>query len=164
MAGRMRGLLAATAGFVLLVVALGPAAFGAAHTVDTAAVTIKGTSAKVLTDAKGMTLYYVDSDTPARSSCTGGCAQIWPPLLSTSAPTSEDPLPGKLTLVKTGNGSQVAYKGHLLYRYSGDSAPHQANGQGIAGKWWVAKLDVKAAMGGGPAAPSGGSKYDKGGY
>lgn len=164
MTGRVRGLLAGTAVVALFAVAFGPAAFGAAYTVETAAVTIKGMSEKALTDEKGMTLYYVNSDTPSSSSCTGGCAQIWPPLLSTSAPTSEDKLPGKLSVVKTANGSQVAYQGHLLYRYSGDSAAGQANGQGVAGKWWVAKLDLKPAMSSGSTQPSNGGDYGKGGY
>ncbi len=166
MAERMRGMLAGAVGAALIAAALGPAAFGAGYTVDTAAITVKGMSAKVLTDEKGMTLYYVSSDTPTSSSCTGGCAQIWPPLLSTSAPTSEGRLPGRLTAVKTGNGSQVAYNGHLLYRYSGDTGPHQANGQGVAGKWWVAKIDLKPAAMSGPGQPSTGgtNKYDKGGY
>lgn len=165
MTGRIKGLLTGAAVVALLAVALGPAAFGAAYTVDTAAVTIKGMSEKVLTDAKGMTLYYVNSDTPSSSSCTGGCAQIWPPLLSTSTPTSEDKLPGKLTMVKTANGSQVAYQGHLLYRYSGDTAKGQTNGQGIAGKWWVAKLDLKAGAAGAGSTPSkpAGSGYGNGG-
>jgi predicted lipoprotein with Yx(FWY)xxD motif len=160
----MTALLAGTLGLVLLAALAGPAAFGAAHTVDTASIMVKGVSTKVLTDAKGMTLYYVDSDTPSSSSCTGGCAQIWPPLLSTSAPAAEEQLPGKLALVKTANGSQVSYNGHLLYTYSGDTAPHQANGQGVAGKWWVAKVDLKPAAAGGTGQPKPGNVYDKGGY
>src|SRR5579859_424286 len=106
---RMTALLAGTIGLVLLAALAGPGAFGAAYTVDTASIMVKGVSTKVLTDAKGMTLYYVDSDTPSRSSCTGGCAQIWPPLLGTQAPAAEGSLPGKLALVKTANGSQVSY-------------------------------------------------------
>ena len=109
--------------------------------------------------------YYVDSDTPSRSSCTGGCAQIWPPLLSTPAPATDEQLPGKLALVKTANGSQVSYNGHLLYMYSGDTAPHQANGQGVAGKWWVAKVDVKPAAAGAPGQPKpSNSGYGNGGW
>ena len=158
--------LAAAAAFVLVGAASGPAALGAGYTVDVATITVKGASAKVLTDAQGMTLYYFADDTATASSCTGGCAKIWPPLVSTSAPTAEDALPGKLAMIKTGNGSQVTYSGHLLYRYSGDSAAHQANGQGIAGKWWVAKVDLKAMS----AAGTGHYDYgnhndsDKGGY
>jgi predicted lipoprotein with Yx(FWY)xxD motif len=162
---RTTAVLAAVAGLVLLAAAIGPAAFGAANTVDTAAIMVKGVSTKVLTDAKGMTLYYVTSDTPATSSCTEGCAKIWPPLLSTAAPAAGEPLPGKLALVKTANGSQVSYNGHLLYVYSGDSAPHQANGQGVAGKWWVAKVDLKPAAAGGSGQPKpSNSGYGNGGW
>ncbi len=159
---RMTTLLAACAALVLLAAATGAAAYGAAYTVDTAKIMVKGTSTRVLTDTKGMTLYYVATDTPKSSSCTGGCAKIWPPLLSTSAPATDEPLPGKLVLVKTANGSQVSYNGHLLYIYSGDTAPHQANGQGVAGKWWVARVDVKPmASGSTPVKKTG---YGDGGY
>src|SRR5690348_4490990 len=158
---RTTAVLAAVAGLVLLAAAIGPAAFGAAYTVDTAAIMVKGVSTKVLTDAKGMTLYYVATDTPTSSSCTGGCAKIWPPLLSTSAPSTEEALPGKLAVVKTANGSQVSYNGHLLYTYSGDTAPKQANGQGVAGKWWVASVTVAAASGTTPPKKTG---YGDGGY
>src|SRR5690348_10792001 len=95
----------------LAVVAAGSAVYGAAYTVDTAAVMVKGVSTQVLTDSQGRTLYYVATDTPTTSSCTGGCAKIWPPLLSASAPAAGEPLPGKLGLVKTANGSQVSYNG-----------------------------------------------------
>src|SRR5215469_14209269 len=127
----------------LFAAAIGPAAYGAPSTVDTAAITVGGVSTRVLTNDQGMTLYYLDTDTPARSTCTGGCASIWPPLLSAGAPSTGASLPGKLAVVKTANGPQVSYNGHLLYIYTGDTAPHQANGQGFAGKWWVAKVDLK---------------------
>lgn len=145
---------AACVGLVLIAAAAAPRAYGAAYTVNTATITVKGMSAHVLTDGRGMTLYYVQSDTPTSSSCTGGCAKIWPPLLSASAPAAAGPLSGKLTAVKTANGSQVSYNGHPLYTYSGDSAPRQANGQGIAGKWWVATVALKPAAARAPAAPA----------
>jgi len=133
----------------IAVIAAASAVRAAGYTVETATIAVNGTSARVLTDAQGMTLYYAQSDTPAMSSCTGGCAKIWTPLLSATAPTAEDPLPGRLAAVKTANGPQVSYNGHFLYTYAGDSAPHQAYGQGVAGKWWVATVDLKPA----PAAP-----------
>jgi predicted lipoprotein with Yx(FWY)xxD motif len=125
-----------------------------AYTVDTATIMVGGASTRVLTDASGKTLYYLATDTPMRSTCTGSCATIWPPLLSDSAPATEAPLPGKLALVKTANGSQVSYNGHLLYTYSGDTAAHQANGQGVAGQWSVARVDLKPAMTGTTGAPA----------
>ena len=139
----------------LAVVGLAAAGFADGYTVDTAMVTIGGAQKKVLTDAKGMTLYYFAADTPTQSACTGGCASSWPAVVSTTAPTSEEQLPGKLSTVRTANGAQVAYNGHLLYRYAADTAPGQANGQGIAGKWWVASLDLKP-LAATPNVPSGG--------
>jgi predicted lipoprotein with Yx(FWY)xxD motif len=151
---------AAWVGATLIVAAVGAASSGtgytyaAGYTVETATIMVKGTSMKVLTDENGMTLYYVRSDTLTTSSCADGCAKIWPPLLSGSAPTAEESLPGKLSIVKTANGSQVSYNGHLLYRYSGDSAPHQASGQGIAAKWSVAVVDLKPLAAGAPGQPA----------
>jgi predicted lipoprotein with Yx(FWY)xxD motif len=174
MHGQVRAWRAVWAGAALIAAAAVPSAYGAGYsygpeyTVETAAVVVKGVSTPVLTDANGMTLYYVQSDTATSSSCTGGCAKIWPPLVSASVPTVERPLPGKLAVVKTANGSQVSYSGHLLYRYSGDSAPHQANGQGIAGKWWVAAVSVKPAGASGwgwsPVAPVKNDSDHGGGY
>jgi predicted lipoprotein with Yx(FWY)xxD motif len=139
------------------------AGYPTAYTVDTAAVMVSGVSARALTDAAGKTLYYVATDTPTRSTCTGMCASVWLPLLSDSAPATGAPLPGKLALVKTANGSQVSYNGHPLYTYSGDSGPHQANGQGVAGQWWVATVDLKPAMTAMPGAPgTAPSKNDQG--
>ena len=112
--------------------------------IKTATATVQGKSVTILTDASGKTLYYFTPDTAAASSCTGSCAQTWPPLLATSAtPTSATTLPGKLTVVSSGNGNQVEYNGHLLYTFSGDTAPGQTNGEGLFGKWFVATTDLQ---------------------
>jgi predicted lipoprotein with Yx(FWY)xxD motif len=150
------------AALVFLVGAVEPAARGADYTVDTAVVWIQGTSKQVLTDAKGMTLYYLITDTPTRSTCTGGCTQIWPPLLSGAAPTSKRPLLGKVALVKTENGPQVSYNGHLLYRYAGDAAPGLANGLGMAGRWWVAGIDLSPTASGNLNPTNGTSQHREG--
>jgi len=54
------------------------------------------------------------------------------------------------------NGNQVEYNGHLLYAYSGDTAPGQTNGEGLLGKWFVATPGL-AVQGGG--STSGGNGY-----
>lgn len=111
--------------------------------------TVDGKPTKILVDAKGMSLYSLSSDKGSKSACTGGCAQAWPPLLSakTTAPTS---LPGKLMVLRTAHGSQVAYNGHLLYRYGGDTKAGQANGNDLkgpaGGEWYVAVPGMKAAV------------------
>ena len=111
--------------------------------IHTATATIKGTSETILTNAQGMTLYYRTSDT-ASSVCTGGCASAWPPVIASgsSAPTSSASLPGKLSVVTDANGSQVAYNGHPLYTFSGDSSPGQIKGQGLAGVWFVVPTNL----------------------
>lgn len=112
----------------------------APSTVKTAQATVKGTSETILTDTRGLTLYYFMPDTATTAACTGTCAGIWPPLLftGTGSPTSTSSLPGSLSAVSDANGNQVEYNGHPLYTYSKDTAPGQTNGEGLFGKWFVA--------------------------
>lgn len=118
---------------------------GSAVSIKTATMTVQGKTVTVLTNAQGMTLYYRVSDT-ASSVCdsNGGCSSAWPPLLSSSVPSSSNSLPGKLSVQTDANGSQVQYNGHFLYRYSGDTAPGQANGEGFGNIWFVATTDLTA--------------------
>lgn len=129
-----------------------------ALTLKTAALTVGGKSLTVLTNAGGMTLYYRTSDTPT-SVCSGGCASTWPPVLSTTMPSVSTTLPGTFSLLNDANGSQIAYNGHPLYTYSGDSAAGQANGQGFGNIWFVAPTDLPAST----ATPSA-STPTPGGY
>jgi predicted lipoprotein with Yx(FWY)xxD motif len=84
----------------------------------------------VLADANGRTLYWFAPDTAARSACYGSCAAYWPPV---KGPATAGPgVTGKLTVLTRSDGSvQAAYDGHPLYTYVGDSAPGQANGNGL---------------------------------
>jgi predicted lipoprotein with Yx(FWY)xxD motif len=108
--------------------------------IKTTSATVNGQSVTVLTNAKGMTLYYFKPDTPTKSACTGACASNWPPLVFTGSgsPTSASALPGTLSVVTDANGQQVEYNGHPLYTFSGDTAPGQTHGEGIKGVWFVA--------------------------
>lgn len=121
------------------------AADASSATVHTAKVTIAGTSATVLTAPNGLTLYYFTPDTASTVACTGACAKAWPPLMaSADAVTSDHGLPGKLGVIDGPNGKQVTYNGHPLYTFARDMAPGQVNGQGLFGKWFVAKPDLAA--------------------
>jgi predicted lipoprotein with Yx(FWY)xxD motif len=84
----------------------------------------------VLADAKGLTLYWFAPDTATRSACYGSCAAYWPPV---NGPATAGPgITGKLSVLTRSDGSvQAAYDGHPLYIYVGDSAPGQANGNGL---------------------------------
>lgn len=115
-----------------------------AATIKTASATVNGKAVTILTDARGMTLYYFTPDTKTKAACTGGCASAWPPLLVTEASKlgSATKLPGMLTAMTSVNGSQVQYQGHFLYTYASDSAPGQTNGEGVGGKWFVATTNI----------------------
>lgn len=118
-----------------------------APVIKTATATVKGASQTILTNAQGMTLYYFTSDTTKSAACTGGCTTTWPPLLfhGSGTPASATSLPGTLSAVSDGNGTQVEYNGHPLYTFSGDTAPGQTNGEGVLGKWFVATSSLSAS-------------------
>jgi len=118
--------------------------------IQSATVSVKGQSQTVLTNAKGLTLYYFTADTATQSAVSGGLAKIWPPLLFTGSggPTSSTTLSGKLSVQTDVNGNQIEYNGHPLYTFSGDNAPGQTNGEGISGMWFVATPKL-AVQGGG---------------
>ena len=112
---------------------------GSSAVVQTATVTVKGQSETVLTNAKGLTLYYFTPDSTTKTACTSGCPKVWPPLLFTGSgtPLGDSSLSGMLSVLTDANGNQVQYNGHLLYIYSGDTAAGQTTGAGLFGKWFV---------------------------
>lgn len=89
----------------------------------------------VLVNGEGFTLYHLPTDTSTKTTCTGGCAQVWPPALTTSGnPPSSPGVAGKFgTLMRPDAGVQITFNGMPLYTYVGDSQPGQDNGQGIDG-------------------------------
>ncbi len=89
---------------------------------------------QILVDGQGQTLYLFEKDSsPDASSCSGECAGFWPPLTVEGKATAGSGLDSsQLTTFKRDDGTtQVAYAGHPLYYYSGDSAPGDANGNGV---------------------------------
>jgi predicted lipoprotein with Yx(FWY)xxD motif len=126
-----------------------PGAAGSGAALKTA--TINGVS--VITNARGFTLYSFAPDTATASKCTGACAQIWPPV---TGATAGQGVTGKLGTISRPDGSkQVTYNGHPLYAYTADTAPGQANGNGLnvdGGVWHEVTASGQAA----PAGTSGG--------
>lgn len=96
----------------------------------------------ILADASGNTLYTFDGDEAGVSNCTEGCAEIWPPFtLDSGDPTAGEGVTGELGVIQRADGSQqVTYDGRPLYHYSQDSAPGDANGQGVADVWFVVEV------------------------
>jgi predicted lipoprotein with Yx(FWY)xxD motif len=101
---------------------------------------------KVLVDGNGRTLYLRDSDTATQVTCTGACATIWPPVISSGSPQAAPGLDSsKLGTVTGANGVQVTYNGHPLYLFAQDSAAGDTKGQGVGGVWWVISADGQKA-------------------
>jgi predicted lipoprotein with Yx(FWY)xxD motif len=115
----------------------------------------------ILTDAQGNTLYLFEQDQGTKTSCTTGCSSTWPALTATGQPTGGDGVDASLLgVAKQADGSmQVTYNGHLVYRYSGDTAAGQTNGEGIGGVWFVVSSAGDAVQQAGGGSTSGYSKY-----
>jgi predicted lipoprotein with Yx(FWY)xxD motif len=98
--------------------------------------TINGTA--VVTNAKGLTLYWFAPDTSTTSKCTGSCATYWPPV--TGPVTAGSGVTGTLgTITRPDGTTQATYDGHPLYTYVGDTARGQAKGNGLnlsGGLWY----------------------------
>jgi predicted lipoprotein with Yx(FWY)xxD motif len=103
------------------------------------------TLGKIVVDGGGYTLYTFDNDTGSTSSCTGGCAGTWPPVLvpeGTATPIPAEGVTGALASSPRpdGGGNQLTLDGKPLYRYATDAAPGDANGEGRGGVWHVVKV------------------------
>ncbi|MCZ4282218.1 hypothetical protein O4H49_15625 [Kiloniella laminariae] len=90
----------------------------------------------VLTDSKGMTLYTFANDSDGKSTCNGGCAQAWPPLLVQGETEETD----EFTKITRDDGTQQwAYKGKALYGWVQDKNPGDVTGDNFKNVWHVAK-------------------------
>ena len=102
-----------------------------------------------LVDGKGRALDLWDADNGSMSTCSGACAQAWPPLTATTTPKASGAVKASpLGTTKRADGSrEVTYAGHPLYTFAGDSQPGQTTGQGSNGfgaPWWVVTPAGKA--------------------
>jgi predicted lipoprotein with Yx(FWY)xxD motif len=116
----------------------------------TSAVSTKTSSlGTFLVDANGRTLYLWDADKGSMSTCTGACAQAWPPLTATATPKASGAAKASLlgTTKRSDGSREVTYAGHPLYTFAGDTQPGQTTGQGSDGfgaPWWVVTPAGKA--------------------
>jgi predicted lipoprotein with Yx(FWY)xxD motif len=111
---------------------------GAATTVATRKLSV-GTA---LVGPGGRTLYLFEKDKGPASTCSGACAQGWPPLTAKAKPKAGGGVTASmLTLIKRSDGTQqVAYHGHPLYYFVGDKKAGQDTGQGLkafGAGWYV---------------------------
>jgi predicted lipoprotein with Yx(FWY)xxD motif len=92
----------------------------------------------VMVDSAGMTLYAFTKDTDGVSTCNDKCAEAWPPITVDSAELPAGLDANLFSVVDRADGSHQLKAGKWpLYRFSGDSAPGDVNGQGSGGSWFV---------------------------
>jgi predicted lipoprotein with Yx(FWY)xxD motif len=125
------------------------------------ALKVRSTSlGRILVDTKGRTLYAFGHDLKNKSRCSGACASNWPPALAPKKPrVGAGVSKAKLRVIKRSGGArQLSYAGRPLYRFSGDSAAGDANGQGVTafgGTWHVVAPSGKVIMGSGQSSSGG---------
>jgi predicted lipoprotein with Yx(FWY)xxD motif len=96
----------------------------------------------IAVDAHGRTVYTLSGETSHHLLCKSrACFEAWPPVTvrSRSVKLEARGVPGHLAVLRRSNGTlQVTLRGIPLYRFSGDGAKGQANGEGIkafGGTW-----------------------------
>jgi predicted lipoprotein with Yx(FWY)xxD motif len=145
----LAGALALTIGIGGLVAAeTAPA--GAATNAPVVKLASKAGVGTILVNANGMTLYHYTPDSSTSATCTGACAQEWPPLLLAKGVKTAKGASGVsgLGTIRNANGKlQVTYKGQPLYVYKGDTSKTQASGQGVDGTWFVLSTSASSSSG-----------------
>jgi len=121
----------------------------------------RGSFGAILVDHSGTTLYRYTPDGTGKSTCTGGCAAVWPPLTvpagTTSVAAGAGISTGDLGTITRSDGTrQVTYKGMPLYTYTADTSPGETSGQGVGGTWYVVSLSGTATT---TTTAAGGSGY-----
>ena len=97
---------------------------------------------KVITDAYGRTLYFFTKDANGASLCTGGCLTNWPIYYAEGIKVGEGLNAVDFGSIDRGDGTmQTTYKGWPLYYFVNDMLPGEMKGEGLIGKWFVAKPD-----------------------
>ena len=98
---------------------------------------------KVLVNGKGVTLYLFEKDKNGKSACSGACAQVWAPLLTSGHPkASGGASAAKLGTTRRSDGkTQVTYNRHPLYTFVADHGkPGSTAGEGVkefGAEWYV---------------------------
>jgi predicted lipoprotein with Yx(FWY)xxD motif len=91
----------------------------------------------VLVDQNGCALYLNINDTNTTSACDATCETSWPPALGPGQAGSGVNAQNLGTFTRQSGKTQVTYFGHQIYYNIGDTAPGQANGQGVNQTWWL---------------------------
>ena len=100
--------------------------------------TLKGSAGFVNNANRTVYVFDLDLQSPGQSSCSGQCAQNWPPLI---APSGSLPSP-YASIVRQDGRKQLTYNGRPMYTFVDDTAAGQTNGDGLnafGGIWHIAR-------------------------
>jgi predicted lipoprotein with Yx(FWY)xxD motif len=109
---------------------------------------------EILTNDRGFTVYQNKNDEPGASTCTGTCADTWPPLTVPKGvqPVAAPEVPGQLGVFERSDGTyQVtytdmpAYNQVPLYTYSADTEAGDRNGESLYDTWYSIVLPSTVA-------------------
>jgi predicted lipoprotein with Yx(FWY)xxD motif len=132
-----------------------PAAAGEAVAVRSAATGL----GDILVGEAGLTLYGFTNDTNGTSTCTGTCADAWPPVLVNADWQVGPGLDSGIfsTIVRDDGSEQLMAGKWPLYYYSGDSVQGDLLGQGSGDVWFAVGLDATLIKDPAPAPGAGGA-------
>lgn len=95
-----------------------------------------------LVDEAGLTLYGFLDDTDGVPTCDGACADAWPPVIVESGELPADLDAAVFSVSERSDGTFQLNAGVWpLYRFAGDAAAGDVNGQGSGDVWFVATPD-----------------------
>ena len=144
----MRRLMALALALVLVGSLAGLAIAASSPTKPATVKTRSNKLGKILVDGRSRTLYLFEKDKHGKSSCSGTCAKVWAPYLTSGKPTAGSGLSAaKVGTTKRSSGAtQVTYGGHPLYHYDDDHKPGQTEGQGskeFGAEWYAVGANGK---------------------
>jgi len=97
---------------------------------------------KIMVDVEGRTLYAFTKDTNGSPTCVDACAKAWPASSLTGQPVADSGIAAALRSVTSPTGGAMIVAGKWpLYRFAGDAAPGDINGQGSGGVWFAVAAD-----------------------
>jgi predicted lipoprotein with Yx(FWY)xxD motif len=109
---------------------------------NTVKIADNSTFGKILTDSKGMSLYFFSKDAKETSLCLDGCLDNWPVFYEETITVDAGlNVADFATITRTDGSKQTTYKGWPLYYFANDANTGDTNGDKVLDIWYVAKPD-----------------------
>ncbi|MCE0768337.1 hypothetical protein LWC35_36415 [Pseudonocardia kujensis] len=115
------------------------------------------TAVGTVVTSDGFTVYKFanDRNDPSAATCTGDCAKKWPPVQGDGQPALQGIPSGLVGTIGRPDGTQqLTLNGWPLYRFSGDTRPGDAKGEGVGGTWQAMGVNGTPAANGPGASPA----------